>query len=106
MLGVTDCGAFVAAIILFLLIPGQGNLVLITSTGKGGIRGGLAATCGLILGDQVLMWLAVAGVAVRLSHFLARTIARQSDGVAIDDATGRGAADWLWDPAGGRAVRR
>ena len=30
--------------------------------GKGGVRGGLAATIGVILGDQVLMWLAVAGV--------------------------------------------
>ena len=67
MLGVTDYGAFVAAVVLFLLIPGPGNLALITSTGKGGIRGGLAATCGLILGDQVLMWLAVAGVAALLA---------------------------------------
>ncbi|MBS1230140.1 MAG: lysine transporter LysE [Proteobacteria bacterium] len=67
MLGVTDYGAFVAAVVLFLFIPGPGNLALITSTGKGGIRGGLAATCGLILGDQVLMWLAVAGVAALLA---------------------------------------
>lgn len=55
MFGVTDYGAFVAAVVLFLFIPGPGNLALITSTGKGGIRGGLAAICGLILGDQVLM---------------------------------------------------
>lgn len=67
MLGVTDYGAFVIAIIVFLLVPGPGNLALITSTGKGGIRGGLAATLGVILGDQVLMWLAVAGVAALLA---------------------------------------
>ena len=67
MLGINDYGAFVAAVILFLMIPGPGNLALITSTGKGGIRGGLAATLGVILGDQVLMWLAVAGVAALLS---------------------------------------
>ena len=66
MLGVTDYGAFVGAIIVFLLIPGPGNLALITSTSKGGISGGLAATLGVILGDQVLMWLAVAGVAALL----------------------------------------
>ena len=66
MLGVTDYGAFVAAVILFLFIPWPGNLALITSAGRGGIRGGLAATFGLILGDQVLMWLAVAGVAALL----------------------------------------
>jgi threonine/homoserine/homoserine lactone efflux protein len=45
-----------------LLIPGPGNLALITSTGKGGIAGGMGATFGVILGDQVLMWAAVAGV--------------------------------------------
>lgn len=66
MLGVTDYASFVIAIIVFLAIPGPGNLALIMSTGKGGLRGGLAATCGVIVGDQVLMWLAVAGVAALL----------------------------------------
>lgn len=69
MFGIVDYGAFVVAIIVFLLIPGPGNLALITSTGKGGIRGGLAATLGVIFGDQVLMWLAVAGVAALLSAY-------------------------------------
>ena len=69
MFGIADYGAFVAAIVLFLAIPGPGNLALITSTGKGGIRGGLAATLGLIAGDQVLMWLAVAGVAALLAAY-------------------------------------
>ena len=67
MFGVADYGAFVAAIVLFLAIPGPGNLALITSTGKGGVRGGLAATLGVIAGDQVLMWAAVAGVATLLA---------------------------------------
>jgi threonine/homoserine/homoserine lactone efflux protein len=66
MFGIADYGAFVAAILIFLAIPGPGNLALITSTGKGGIRGGLAATLGIIAGDQVLMWSAVAGVAALL----------------------------------------
>lgn len=69
MFGIADYGAFVVAIIVFLLIPGPGNLALITSTGKGGIKGGLAATLGVILGDQVLMWLAVAGVAALLAAY-------------------------------------
>jgi leucine efflux protein len=67
MFGIADYAAFVAAVIVFLLIPGPGNLALITSTGKGGVRGGVAATLGLIAGDQVLMWMAVAGVAALLS---------------------------------------
>ena len=62
MLGVADYGAFVAAILIFLAIPGPGNLALITSTTKGGIPGGVGATLGIIAGDQVLMWAAVAGV--------------------------------------------
>ncbi|MBN9409987.1 MAG: LysE family translocator [Burkholderiales bacterium] len=69
MFGVADYGAFVVAIIVFLLIPGPGNLMLITATGKGGLRGGLAATFGVILGDQVLLWLAVAGVAALLAAY-------------------------------------
>ncbi len=69
MFGVADYGAFVIAIIVFLLIPGPGNLALITSTGKGQIRGGLAATLGVIVADQVLMWMAVAGVAALLSAY-------------------------------------
>ena len=69
MFGIANYGAFVAAIIVFLLIPGPGNLALITSTTKGGIRGGLAATMGVIAGDQVLMWTAVAGVAALLTSY-------------------------------------
>jgi threonine/homoserine/homoserine lactone efflux protein len=67
MFGVTDYGAFVVAVIVFLAIPGPGNLALITSTGKGGLVGGLAATLGVIAGDQLLIWLAVAGVAALLA---------------------------------------
>lgn len=65
--GVADFPAFVVAVVVFLLIPGPGNLALVTSTAKGGLRGGLAATLGLIAGDQLLLWLAVAGVAAVLA---------------------------------------
>jgi leucine efflux protein len=67
MFGIADYGAFCAAILLFLALPGPGTFALLTSTGKGGFRAGAAATAGLILGDQVLMWLAVAGVAALLA---------------------------------------
>ena len=69
MLGITDYATFVITVLVFLLVPGPGNLALITSTSKGGIRGGLAATLGVILGDQVLMWSAVAGVAALLAAY-------------------------------------
>ena len=82
MLGVTDYGTFVVTIIVFLLIPGPGNLALVTSTSKGGVAGGMAATMGVILGDQVLMWLAVAGVAALLHTYPAAFEAVQWLGAA------------------------
>lgn len=69
MFGVTDYGAFLIAFVVLLAIPGPGNFALITATGKGGVRAGLAATCGVILGDQVLLWMAVAGVATLLATY-------------------------------------
>lgn len=67
MLGIADYGAYCAAILVFLALPGPGTFALLTSTGKGGFRAGAAATIGLIAGDQVLLWLAVAGVAALLA---------------------------------------
>jgi leucine efflux protein len=82
MFGIADYGAFATAIVVFLLIPGPGNLALVTSTSKGGIRGGLAATLGVMAGDQVLMWLAVAGVAAVLVAYPAAFSAVQWIGAA------------------------
>lgn len=67
MLGISDYGAFCATVVLFLALPGPGTFALLTSTAKGGFRGGAAATLGVIVGDQVLLWLAVAGVAALLA---------------------------------------
>jgi leucine efflux protein len=67
MFGITDFSAFCAAILVFLALPGPGTFALLTSTAKGGLRAGAAATLGLIVGDQVLLWLAVAGVAALLA---------------------------------------
>ena len=67
MLGIADFGGFCAAILVFLALPGPGTFALLTSTGKGGLRAGAAATLGVIVGDQVLLWLAVAGVAALLA---------------------------------------
>jgi len=66
MLGIGNYGAFCAAVLVFLALPGPGTFALLTSTSKGGLHAGAAATLGVILGDQVLMWLAVAGVAALL----------------------------------------
>ena len=69
MLGISDFGAFCAAVLLFLALPGPGTFALLNSTGKGGFKAGAAATFGVIAGDQVLMWLAVGGVAALLAAY-------------------------------------
>jgi len=66
MLGISDYPTFVGAVILFLAIPGPGNLALLTSTAQAGLRGGLSSAMGIIAGDQVLMWAAVAGLSALL----------------------------------------
>ena len=67
MFGISDYTAFCATILLFLALPGPGTFALLTSTAKGGFAAGAAATLGVILGDQVLLWLAVGGVAALLA---------------------------------------
>ncbi|MCS3431024.1 LysE family transporter [Klebsiella sp. BIGb0407] len=66
MLGIINYETFVLSFIIFLMIPGPGNLILITSTSKGGIYSGMACMMGIVVGDQVLLWLAIAGVATLL----------------------------------------
>lgn len=82
MFGISDYGAFAAAVTVFLLIPGPGNLALITSTGKGGWKAGIACCLGVMAADQVLMWLAVAGVAAVLAAYPAAFHAVQWVGAA------------------------
>ncbi len=69
MFGISDYGAFVAAFVLLLFLPGPGNLALITSTSQGGMMGGFASVMGLLLGDQILLWMTVAGVAALLQTY-------------------------------------
>ncbi len=69
MYGITDYPAFCLAVLVFLALPGPGTFALLTSTAKGGLRAGAAATAGVIVGDQVLLWLAVAGVSALLAAY-------------------------------------
>ena len=67
MFGIADYPAFCAAVLVFLALPGPGTFALLTSTAKGGLHAGAAAVGGVIVGDQLLMWMAVAGVAALLA---------------------------------------
>jgi len=67
MYGIADFAAFCTAILVFLALPGPGTFALLGSTAQGGMRAATAATFGVIVGDQVLLWLAVAGVAALMA---------------------------------------
>lgn len=82
MFGIPDYGAFAAAFVLLLFLPGPGNLALISSASKGGLAGGLASVLGLLLGVQILLWLTVAGVAVLLKTYPPLFMALQWAGAA------------------------
>jgi threonine/homoserine/homoserine lactone efflux protein len=82
MFGISDYGAFAAAFVLLLFLPGPGNLALINSASKGGLSGGLASVLGLLAGDQMLLWLTVAGVAALLQTFPLLFVALQWLGAA------------------------
>jgi len=55
--------SFVAAIIVFQLIPGAGTLVILNATARNGIGAGLGSVWGTLVGDFVYMVAAVAGLA-------------------------------------------
>ena len=68
-LGIVDVGTFVIAFLILLILPGPGNLALITATARGGIKAGMLATFGVIVGDQIILWLATGGVAALLIRY-------------------------------------
>jgi len=82
MFGISDYGAFSVAFLLLLFLPGPGNLALINSASKGGLAGGLASVLGLLAGDQVLLWLTVAGLAAVLKAYPPVFLAMQWAGAA------------------------
>lgn len=63
MLGITDYPAFAAAVLVFLMLPGPGTFAVLASAAQGGLRGGYASLAGIIVGDLMLILLALAGVA-------------------------------------------
>jgi len=95
MFGVADYWAFVVAVIVFLAIPGVGNLAIITSTGKGGIVGGLAATLG-VRHPQVVHAVAVhSGLAcgAATSAFTAISVMQRGPDNDVEAVAAKAAAD-------------
>lgn len=65
-MGIENLGTFIAAVLVLLALPGPAVFTLLAATGRGGPRAALATLGGLLLGDQLLIALAVAGAAAVL----------------------------------------
>lgn len=60
---------FVAASVAIILLPGPGQIAILTASLAGGFRAGLRAVAGLVTGDLTIMTLVAAGVATVLGAF-------------------------------------
>ena len=63
MFDIQNYGSFVAAIVVFQLIPGPGTIAILNATARNGIGAGLGAVLGTLIGDFAFMIAAVAGLA-------------------------------------------
>jgi leucine efflux protein len=69
MFGIQHYASFVAAILLFQLVPGPGTLAILGATARGGVRAGMGAVLGTLLGDFLYMLAAVLGLAALLTAY-------------------------------------
>jgi leucine efflux protein len=63
MFDIQNYGSFIAAIVVFQLIPGPGTLAILNATARNGVDAGLGAVLGTLAGDFLFMVAAVAGLA-------------------------------------------
>jgi threonine/homoserine/homoserine lactone efflux protein len=67
MFDIQNYGSFIAAIVVFQLIPGPGTLAILNATARNGVGAGLGAVLGTLAGDFLFMVAAVAGLAAVMS---------------------------------------
>lgn len=63
MFEIQNYASFIAAIVVFQLIPGPGTLAILNATARNGVAAGLGAVVGTLLGDLLYMLAALAGLA-------------------------------------------
>lgn len=63
MFDIQNYVSFVAAVLIFQLIPGPGTVAILNATARNGRAAGMAAVSGTLAGDFVFMIAAVAGLA-------------------------------------------
>ena len=69
MFGIQHYPGFVAAILLFQLVPGPGTLAILGATARDGVPAGMGAVLGTLLGDFLYMLAAVLGLAAVLAAY-------------------------------------
>ncbi|WP_347905523.1 LysE family translocator [Pseudomonas purpurea] len=63
MFDIQNYGSFIAAIVIFQLMPGPGTFAILNATARNGVGAGFAAVFGTLLGDATYMIAAAAGLA-------------------------------------------
>lgn len=63
MFDIQNYYSFLLAILVFQLIPGAGTIAILNATARNGVRAGLGAVLGTLLGDFVFMVAAAVGLA-------------------------------------------
>jgi len=82
MFDIQNYASFLAAIVVFQLIPGPGTLAILNATARSGIRAGIGAVLGTLAGDFVYMLAAVLGLAAVLAAYPQVLAAAQWLGIA------------------------
>lgn len=69
MFDIQNYARFIAAILVFQLIPGPGALAILNATARNGVCAGIGAVLGTLGGDFVYMLAAILGLAAVLSSY-------------------------------------
>lgn len=67
MFGIHNYAGFIAAVLVFQLIPGPGTLAILKATARNGVGAGMGAVGGTLAGDFLYMLAAVLGLAAVLA---------------------------------------
>ncbi len=62
MFDIQHYSSFIAAILIFQLVPGPGTIAILNATARNGIGAGFGAVLGTLLGDSIYMLAAVLGL--------------------------------------------
>jgi threonine/homoserine/homoserine lactone efflux protein len=82
MFDIQNYASFIAAIVVFQLIPGPGTLAILNATARSGVGAGFGAVLGTLAGDLVYMLAAVLGLAAMLAAYPQVLVVAQWAGIA------------------------